>query len=261
VTHREGLKPIAELLKVDERNLAFVRFNSEINDYQPLTLEDHHADIEQYHLENYVPEDIATQYDIARNLYLYSWFEYRFYNVAESKALTVLELALKRRIGEQPLKAYIKQRQQEHKKSTGKKLSLNRGLKVLMEYCRDHKLVNNQGFSAWQQSGKQKAYIKAEEEQRQWATDEMERTGKDEIILPDIYIEDIPPDPDYNHVQHLVDNTNTLRNTYAHGTTMLYKNVLYTFEMASEFVNQVYRANRSNSDFQAKNESKGLTNQ
>lgn len=237
---RERLKSIDTLFDVDERNLAFCRINPETGEIAHLTLKDHYADIQQYTLEEFVPEDIATQYDIARNIYLYAWFEYRFYNVAESKLFAVLELALKSRIGKKEIRTYIRKREKECLCEKGLKIRLNVGLKLLMEYCRDSKLVSNQGFSAWDRSGKQKAYNEAMSKQMDWADSEMERTAKDEIILPEINIEDLPPDPNYDHVQHLIDHTNKIRNIYAHGSKMLYKDVLQTFEMVSEFINQIY---------------------
>ena len=52
----------------------------------------------------------------------------------------------------------------------------------------------------------------------------------------------IKPDPNYDHVQHLIDHTNKIRNTYAHGSSMLHDQVLYSFEMVSEFINQIFLA-------------------
>lgn len=62
----------------------------------------------------------------------------------------------------------------------------------------------------------------------------MERTGDMSIELPGIIIEELTPDPDYNHAQHLIDHTNKARNGYAHG--MLHNQVIGSFEMVSEFI-------------------------
>lgn len=239
---RDGLKPLAELLEADIRNTCFVRIDRQTGEERPVTLEDHYADIERYALHDGVPAGVATQYDVARNLYVYAWFEYRFFNVAEANVLTVLELAMKERVGEHEIKLYIKQRNDEHKLSTGKKGGLRRGMKTLMEYCRDHKLVRNEEFSSWHHHSSRRAYYKAEAEQWEWAMAEVERTGFSEIELPDIELERLPPDPHYDHIQHLIDQTNKIRNKYSHGSTMLHKQVLGSFEMVSEFINQLYES-------------------
>ncbi|TNF06695.1 MAG: hypothetical protein EP323_04520 [Gammaproteobacteria bacterium] len=245
---RDGLKPLAELCAADVRNTWYVRINRETGEQRPVTVEDHYTEIERYPLHDKVPDKIATQYDVARNLYLYAWFEYRFFNIAEAQVLTVLELAMKKHIGETEIKRYIKQRNDEHKAKTGKGGGLRNGMKTLMEYCRDHKLICNEGFSAWRRNATQMAYNKAQAEQRQWAIEEMDRTGQTELELPEIDVEILPPDPNYDYVQFLVDNVNQLRNHYSHGSTTLHNQVLCQFEMVSEFINQLYYRAGSQAD-------------
>ena len=75
-----------------------------------------------------------------------------------------------------------------------------------------------------------------------WARAEMKRTGTTSMELPVIEQEALAPDPNYDHVQHLIDHTNKTRNDYAHGSTMLHNQVLGQFEMVSEFINQLYPA-------------------
>lgn len=239
---RDGLKPLAELLEPDTRNRSFARLNPETYELEPITLEEHYGAIEQYHLHTGVPDKIATQYDVARNIYLYAWFEYRFYNISEAQVLTVLELAMRERIGDEALKAYTRQREQKHKERTGKRLRLGKGMKTLMEYCRDHQLVSNEGFSQWRKRATQRAYFQVNDEQMYWARAEMKRTGATSMELPAIEQEDLTPDPSYDHVQHLINHTNKTRNDYAHGSTMLHNQVLGQFEMVSEFINQLYPA-------------------
>lgn len=242
---RDGFKPLNELLNVDERNLFFPRCNLNTNTQEPNSIEAHYADISGFSVHDGVPDNIATQYDVARNIYSYAWFEYRFFNVAEAQVLIVLELALKERIGEENIKAYIKQHKGDICPETGKKKNPQRGLKTYMEYCRDNQLVSNSGFSAWHRYPMQQARMMAEQAQFEWGLAERERTGENEIEFPDITIEKMPPDESYNHVQFLIDNVNHMRNGYAHGNTNLYDYVLQTFEMASEFINQLYSADKA----------------
>ncbi|MFB2707090.1 MULTISPECIES: hypothetical protein [Marinobacter] len=239
---RDRLKPLEELLKPDIRNSYFVRKDPKTGEYLTGSLESHYADIERHSLHDEVPDDVAIQFDVARNLYLFAWFEYRFFNVAEANALNVLELAMKERAGTIEIEHYIKQRNEEHKTKTGKKGGLKKGMKTLMEYCRDHQLVTNEGFTRWHQHATMQAYHQAQHEQGLWAISEMKRTGVSEIELPEIDLRTLPPDPDYDHVQHLIDNVNKMRNDYSHGSTMLHNQVLGTFEMVSEFINQLYAA-------------------
>lgn len=236
---RDGLKPLDEFYNADERNLYYARIDKNTGEHRTTSLEDLYADITPYKLNASVPDDIATQYDVARNLYVYAWLEYRFFNISEAHALTVLELAMKERIGEEELNAYIKKRNQKNPE-TGKKENIRKGMKSLMEYCRDYKLIKNEGFRAWHRYATNCARNKAEEEILASAIAEIKRTGKTEIAIPDIEIEKLPPDQNYDHIQCLIDNVNLLRNGYAHGNKNLYIDVLNTFEMVSEFINQLY---------------------
>ena len=71
-----------------------------------LCLAAHHADIAIVQLSPAVPDPIAIQFEIARNLYLYAWHVYRFYMVAATHALTALELGLGERLPAQLPKPY-----------------------------------------------------------------------------------------------------------------------------------------------------------
>lgn len=63
-----------------------------------VSLAERHADVAQFDLLPTVPEDIRIHFDTAKNLYLYAWFVYRFYPVAEQQALITLEFALRERL-------------------------------------------------------------------------------------------------------------------------------------------------------------------
>ena len=53
-------------------------------------------------LAHYVPDDICEHFDTARNLLVYSWFVYRFNQIAELHAFASLEFALKNKCGDSP---------------------------------------------------------------------------------------------------------------------------------------------------------------
>jgi len=203
------------------------------------SLEARHEVISGYSLHAGVPLKVREVYDVARNLYLYGWYVYRFNNVAESQAFKALEYCLKERIGENEIRKYVKERKKTHLDTTGKRINLNKGLKLYIEYCRDKKLIFNNGFSAWYN----KLYNDACEKYKMQKLKEMREQNLDEIELDysEVHISD--ETTDYDHIQHLIDNANKIRNIYAHGTSMLHPNVLYTFEMVSEFINQLYSNN------------------
>lgn len=75
----------------------FVKVDRATGAHQAITLADHHEEISAYALHTGVPQEIVLQFETARNVYLYAWFIYRFYPVAEHQALACLELALRER--------------------------------------------------------------------------------------------------------------------------------------------------------------------
>ncbi len=234
------LKTIESLTETDFRSSVFVLIDQKTGEERQVTLEDHHADIERYALGEHVPEKVVNQYEVARNLYLYAWYEYTFFNVAEAKVLTVLEFAIKERVTEGEIKQYCKERMQALR-AEGKRGRVSPGLKTYIEYCRDNGLIKNEGFRAWQRYTKMQAYYQAEHKQMKWEQAEMARSGATEIELPDIQIEDLPPDPNYDHVQQLVNTVNRIRNDYAHGSSSQYNEAWRSFEMVSEFIDQIYQ--------------------
>jgi hypothetical protein len=74
-------------------------------DEQPLTVEYQYSAVADICLHKGVPEDIRVQFETTKNLYLYAWFVYRFYPVAEHHAYTCLELALHERFEPEMLAA------------------------------------------------------------------------------------------------------------------------------------------------------------
>ena len=241
MNRRDKLKNFTEILLPDKRNSFFNRIDVSTGNTCKNTIEHHYKDIERYSLNNNIPNNVATQFDVARNVYIYAWYEYRFFNISEATVLTALEFALKERIGEAEIKNYIKIRKEFNKKTTGKPGRVNNGMKTLIEYCRDNKLIQNSGFSAWKRHSRIKAYYEAEREQNQWAEAELKRTGDTQIELPEIILENLPIDDTYDHVQYLVNTVNKHRNDYAHGSGELNNQVLKTFEMVSEFINQIFK--------------------
>ena len=238
---RDGMKSFDDILQVDDRNQIFVSVDRVTGERRRVTREDRYNMISEYGLHEGVPDKVATQYDVARDLYIYAWFEYRFYNVAEIQALMALEFALNIRIGKEALKAYIKDRKRKHRDATGKGIRISDGMKTLIEYCRDHKLIRNEHFTAWYAQPQKQA----EMDMLMASISKMEKEGLQELEVDYSQAEYSSPSIDYDHVEHLVEYVNKIRNNYAHGSSMLHPNVLGTFVMVSEFINAIYQEERS----------------
>ena len=95
----DRLKPLPEVCNPDKRQQAFVVMHTITGVIRPRTLEDHYAAIQKFSLSEFVPKDIKTHFETARNLLLYSWFVFRFNSVAEMQAYVSVEFALRERIG------------------------------------------------------------------------------------------------------------------------------------------------------------------
>ena len=222
---RDELKPLSEILEPDNRNQFWNVINQSTGEERPIVLEDHYRVIEQFSLHDSVPGEVATQFDVARNIYIYAWYEYRFYNVSEMQVLTVLELTLRQRISKQELKIYIKARKEKAVEDTGKKLHLSDGMKTLIEYCADNGLIQSSKFTAWHRQPE----LKAKQEYLLNTIAKMKETGDEECELDYSKLEIPKPDDSYDHVQHLIDHVNKIRNSYAYASADLYPNVLSTF--------------------------------
>ena len=91
----ENIKEFATLLEPDERWKYFALHDPETNSPKPYTLEDRYSSIEKVKLNESVPEDVQSQFNVAKMLCIYSWLYYPFHQVAELKAFSTLEMGLR----------------------------------------------------------------------------------------------------------------------------------------------------------------------
>jgi hypothetical protein len=91
------LKPTESLLECDPRFRGMVRLSPETGESRPMRMEDLRGLVESIELHAGVPQSIRDQFDIALNVFVYSWFVYEFSSLAEKQSFTVLEMALRRR--------------------------------------------------------------------------------------------------------------------------------------------------------------------
>jgi hypothetical protein len=219
----EGLRPAEHVCEPDSRNTMFVRIDRTNGTLRPMELADHHELISGHVLHAGVPREIVLQFETARNVYLYAWFVYRFYPVAEHQCLACLELALRERLKEEIRTGKIK----------GKRPTL----RLLLKYAVDNGLVRNEGFSAWQNRGEIRSRARVEMEKFREASEK----NLTEFTWDESDIQITAEDMDWDYVKMLPDLLPMLRNDYAHGSTELHNWALRSFQIVSEVINQLYQ--------------------
>ena len=95
----EELKKLEELQNSDKRNLHFCIIDHSTGKQRPLDVKDIYSSVERIELSEAVPEDIRSQFNVARNLAVYSWFSYSFHQISELKAFSTVEMALRSLLG------------------------------------------------------------------------------------------------------------------------------------------------------------------
>ena len=218
----DKLRPPEWVGEADPRSTMFVKVDRTTGTHQVITLADHHNDISAYMLHGGVPQEIVLQYETARNVYMYAWFIYRFYPVAEHQALACLELALRERLKEEIKIVKIK----------GKRPTL----RPLLQYAVAQGLVKNAGFSAWRNRGVTRSRARVEMEKLREASEK----GLDEITWDESDIQITAEDLDWDYVKMLPGLLPMVRNDYAHGSTQLHNWALRSFQIVSEIINQLY---------------------
>jgi hypothetical protein len=96
----EKLKAFSTLLEPDARWANIVLFNTTTKDVSPITFNDHYHAFSAITLTSATPEDVQSQFNISKMLGIYTWLYYPLHQVAESKAFSTLEMALRLRFPE-----------------------------------------------------------------------------------------------------------------------------------------------------------------
>lgn len=131
----ERLRPAEYICEPDPRNKLFFRIDPTNATSRPLRAEDLHELVSAFSLHAGVPEEIVQQFETVKNLYLYSWFIYRFQPVAELQSLACLEFALRERLAVEIGQGKLNDKQPM--------------LRSLMRYVVENRLVKNEGFARW----------------------------------------------------------------------------------------------------------------
>ncbi|WDE07939.1 hypothetical protein SG34_014235 [Thalassomonas viridans] len=189
--------------------------------------------VSPFTLDERVPESIRIQFDTARNIYLYAYHVYRFYNIAEHQLYTVLELAIRTCIGEKVLDRYLKAKRKEAKKT---RRSVRRGLSLCLHYLAEHKLIVNEDFPRWHHNYEvQKMYAYQVKVHKI-----MDEQNLDEYQWNEEEFNNTQVNFDWNLVEVLCEIMPKQRNNYAHGSTSLYNSVVRKFEDVSIIINKMY---------------------
>ena len=225
IEESDALRAPERAILPDSRTLAFARVNVVTGEVRRLSLSDQHEAVSHFQLNASAPEEVAIHFETAKNLYLYSWFVYRFYPVAEQQVLTTLEFALRSR---QP--AFV----EEYKRKN--RLGHEPGLTALLKRAVGDGLIRNEAFA----SRREWALRRAKQRLRYEQIEKLRDTGADEMLIDDSEVVPTEEDLNYDWLGTFLDAIPYFRNNYAHGSSMLHPTVLHSFDVVSGIINQLY---------------------
>lgn len=171
------------------------------------SLEGHHGLIASIALNDGVSEDVRQHYENARNAWLYSFFAYRLLSVAFLTLLVACESAIRARAAAEGYKKHASER-----------------LVTLLKHGLSERWVLDEGFS------------QAADREQQW--DDQRRLL---MLIGEADIGSWPgPTDDQEHSRLVVDALRHLRNSLAHGNTLLKHNLSHEFQAVADFINQLF---------------------
>lgn len=223
--HPDFLRSPESVCRPDRRSEGFAVLSED--GFRPKQIEDQYGAVSSLLLHDGVPEDICIQFETTKNLYLYSWFVYRFYPVAHHHAYTCLELALRERFEDELVAAG------EQKREHGP------GLRRLLKYAVENGFLRNENFEVW----RHKTWLNAKMRTMYEGLEEMSRLGLDEMEHDESKIEIKGVDRNHDYLAVLLETIPYLRNHYAHGSKSLHNQVLGTIQVVKEIVNQIFSVN------------------
>lgn len=92
---RNPLRDPQNMFEEDEGNTCFVRLNHETGEPTPHTISVLHGALAELRLNQSVPVNVVDQFDLARNLCLYGWYQYNFSMPAKLYGYIALEVGLR----------------------------------------------------------------------------------------------------------------------------------------------------------------------
>ena len=189
---------------------------------QHYSLQHRHGLLSHFSLVPETPEPIQIHFETARNLYLYGWFVYRFHMVAEQYAFSTLEMALREKLIETGLLMRDAERVP--------------GLSAMLKTAQSNNFISNERFLRRDEWARRLAFDRHRFQEISRMTEE----GIAELEVNFSEVEPTTEEINFDWIGHFIKSVPDLRNMHAHGTDALYPNVLWTFEIVSEIINQLF---------------------
>jgi len=167
----ENLKSLDEIHKIDERHVLLEQITGRV-----LNLEKLHAAVSEINLNSTVPEKIRGQFNVARNMAIYTYFMYSLAPEVHMKTYSVMEMAL-----------------------------------------RDF------------YDGDEKTNLKT-----------LVRKAVESGVIQDAGFRHVPDNQENSYSKNFVDIYPKLRNSMAHGSSMLTPDCIDNIERCADFVNQLF---------------------
>ncbi len=203
----EEFKKLSEITNPDVRNTNYAVLDPELREFRSMTLKDIYNSVARIELSASVPEDIRSQFNVAKNLAIYTWFCYPFHQSAEFRAYATLEMALRIRLG--------------HKEED------KVGFRKLLDEALKKDLFKDSEFSGF------KRRQQIEDPMKQFIKFLQEEGHKINIT---------PSPPRKTHSELMVEGLPIGRNYLAHGTNALHPGSLGTLETCADMINQLFPA-------------------
>ncbi|HEY2329989.1 MAG TPA: hypothetical protein VGI63_09285 [Verrucomicrobiae bacterium] len=209
----DEFKPFGEVLLSDVRQTFWVKIQPD-GSTRPFQFDDLHKRMAVLVLNSTAPEDVRTGFDTARNLYLYSWFVYRFLTVAELQVYAAFEYALGKRI---------------EIENVGRIHGLNKRF----DFAVGKGWLQAEGIRRFQMSAKRRGKY-AEEQERLYK----------KYLKPIGGWQNLDSKTEAEHaseyLHHLKIGIPKLRNSIAHGEPMLDGGTVLTIEICCDLINQLF---------------------
>ncbi len=204
------LKPLDQVLELDRRVITGRKLPPPLDRVLPASVRQHHAAISALDLPKAVPVDIRQLWDVARNLYLYSMFYFRFQDIARLQGSAAIECALRAAMQIVPNKE-----------------GRLPGLRQLLRHAISSQRIRLSGFGWW----------------RRRAVARQATDGQSSIS-------EGLPSPVESHtseekrfLEHLLHHIPLLRDEFAHGTNALLGTSLEWMEVMRDLILQLFDSN------------------
>lgn len=185
-----------------------------------VSIEHLHFKIDELRLNKNVPADIVVQFETAKNLFLYSYFVYRFHHIADLQAIATLELALKTKFDE-----------------LGIQYRSNCGLGRLLEKAEENCLLVSEDIPGYRES----ALRKAKQRHFFYNIQKMYEENLEFMEIDESNITPAPEDYDIDYLKSTFENLREIRNIFAHGASALFFPNLNTLTLVRALINSLYK--------------------